>query len=216
VKTIAEYKLPLTVTEVFKSGLAGYPDLVKDQTKILATVFLFMLERIEFYLREARRFPYDSVRAVMASSAEPNDIVETIARAEAVTAVRGSEDFEQISVAFKRIRNILSQARQTTHDIGTDFDVQVMSEKEERALAEETQRISPIVEQMRADRRYSEALLQISKLRPLVDRFFDKVMVMVEDRRLRQNRLALLAALLKNFSTIADFSEIVTEGQPGK
>ena len=69
------------------------------------------------------------------------------------------------------------------------------------------------VEAFRAEHKYDEALLQISKLRPAVDRFFDKVMVMVEDEKLRANRLALLATLLKEFSTIADFSEIVTEGK---
>jgi glycyl-tRNA synthetase beta chain len=49
-----------------------------------------------------------------------------------------------------------------------------------------------------------------------VDRFFDKVMVMVEDERVRANRLALLQSLLQEFSTIADFSEIVTEGKDSK
>ncbi len=216
VRMIAEYKLPLTVTDVFKSALAAYPDLAADKTKTLALVFLFMQERIEFYLRDARGHPYDIARAVMGSSAEPNDIVETIARAEAVTAVRGSEDFEQVSAAFKRIKNILSQARQTAVHIGTDFDLQVMLEKEERALAEATRQTSSVVDKLLAERRYGDALIQISKLRPVVDEFFDKVMVMVEDPRLRQNRLALLAALLKNFSTIADFSEIVTEGKESK
>ena len=49
-----------------------------------------------------------------------------------------------------------------------------------------------------------------------MDLFFDKVMVMVDDERIRANRLALLQSLLKDFSTIADFSEIVTEGKESK
>jgi glycyl-tRNA synthetase beta chain len=69
------------------------------------------------------------------------------------------------------------------------------------------------VESFRVDRNYEAALLEIAKLRPAIDYFFDKVMVMVEDARLRANRLALLQTLLKEFSTIADFSEIVTEGK---
>ena len=52
----------------------------------------------------------------------------------------------------------------------------------------------------------------LSTLRPAIDKFFDKVMVMVEDEPLRANRLALLGTLVKEFSTIADFSEMVTEG----
>ncbi|MCI0402627.1 MAG: hypothetical protein L0212_03795, partial [Acidobacteria bacterium] len=54
-----------------------------------------------------------------------------------------------------------------------------------------------------------EALRQIASLRPQVDRYFDKVLVNVEDQALRENRLTLLAHLLREFSTVADFSEIV-------
>jgi glycyl-tRNA synthetase beta chain len=73
-----------------------------------------------------------------------------------------------------------------------------------------------VVDALRINRNYEHALIEISKLRPIVDRFFDKVMVMVDDERVRANRLALLQSLLKEFSTIADFSEIVTEGKESK
>ncbi len=68
----------------------------------------------------------------------------------------------------------------------------------------------PAVESLRAERKYQEALEQIATLRPHVDLFFDKVMVMVEDPAVRQNRLTLLAWVLHGFSSIADFSEIVS------
>ena len=216
VKIVAEWKLPLTITEIFKSARASYPGSDSERTKTLTLLYSFMRERQEFYLREAKGFDYDTVRAVMASSADPDNIVETIARAEAVAAVRGSEDFKQISIAFKRIKNILSQVRDAGVDIGTDFDLQVMQEKEEKILAKETRRVSSQAEQLQKEGRYIDALTEISKLRPAVDSFFDKVMVMVEDAGLRKTRLALLAVLLKNFSTIADFSEIVTEGKESK
>src|SRR5216684_1799288 len=216
VKILAEWKLPLTITEVFKSARAGYPGSDTEKTKSLALLYSFMQERLEFYLREARGFDYDTVRAVMASSADPNNIVETIARAEAVAAVRGSEDFKQISMAFKRIKNILLQARDTGVEIGDAFHPEFMQQKEEKLLMEETRRISSHVEQLQKEGRYVDALTEISKLRPAVDNFFDKVMVMVEDPGLRKARLALLSALLQNFSTIADFSEIVTEGKEPK
>ena len=69
------------------------------------------------------------------------------------------------------------------------------------------------MDELRGKHEYEAALVGISKLRPAVDLFFDKVMVMVDDERVRANRLALLQTLLENFSTIADFSEIVTEGK---
>jgi glycyl-tRNA synthetase beta chain len=59
---------------------------------------------------------------------------------------------------------------------------------------------------------YGSAISYAASLRPLLDRFFDEVMVMVDDPQIRANRLALLSRIYKGFSTIADFSEIVTEG----
>ena len=69
------------------------------------------------------------------------------------------------------------------------------------------------VEQHKRAGRYREALQDIAALRPAVDRFFDDVMVMAEDEQIRKNRLTLLSGLLSEFSTIADFSEIVTAEQ---
>ena len=73
-------------------------------------VEVFFAERLEFYLREAKGQAYDVVKAVLAAGA--NDVRDAVARAEAVTAVRGSEDFAAVSAAFKRMKNILAQAEE--------------------------------------------------------------------------------------------------------
>jgi glycyl-tRNA synthetase beta chain len=91
-----------------------------------------------------------------------------------------------------------------------------LQEQSERELASQIPETAKSVEALRAAGNYEAALIEISKLRPTVDTFFDKVMVMVDDERVRANRLALLQTLLKEFSTIADFSEIVTEGKDTK
>ena len=96
------------------------------------------------------------------------------------------------------------------------IDAEALQDAEEKELAAQIPRAAEMVDALRAQRNYEHALLEISKLRPAVDRFFDKVMVMVEDERIRANRLALLQSLLENFSTIADFSEIVAEGKDTK
>jgi glycyl-tRNA synthetase beta chain len=170
----------------------------------------FFRERLEFYLRDVLGFAYDVVNAILAAGSD--DVVDAIARAEAVRKVRPSADFESISIAFKRIKNILRQARETGKQIGQGLNPGVLTEDAEKALTALIPETSKTVEQLRGQQNYDQALLAISKLRPAVDKFFDKVMVMVEDERVRANRLALLETLLKEFSTIADFSEIVTEG----
>jgi glycyl-tRNA synthetase beta chain len=75
------------------------------------------------------------------------------------------------------------------------------------------ERTSPRVEAHRNQKQYLDALLLLSTAREPIDNFFDKVMVMVDDERVRANRLVLLQTLLKEFSTIADFSEIANEAK---
>jgi len=125
--------------------------------------------------------------------------------------VRPSADFESISVAFKRTKNILRQAEETGREVAAQVDAKLLQEEPEEDLAARVPATAKRVEAFRTERHYEKALLEIAKLGPVIDRFFDKVMVMAEDVKIRANRLALLQSLLKEFSTIADFSEIVTE-----
>jgi glycyl-tRNA synthetase beta chain len=151
------------------------------------------------------------VNAVLA--ADSNDVVDAVARAEAVSQVRGSADFESISIAFKRMKNILRQADENKRRVAGHLDPAALQEESEKELAAQIPQTAANVEKLRAARNYQPALLEIAKLRPAIDKFFDKVMVMVEDDSVRANRLALLQTVVKEFSTIADFSEIVTEGK---
>jgi glycyl-tRNA synthetase beta chain len=86
----------------------------------------------------------------------------------------------------------------------------LLTDPAELALYQHSDKLAPLVEKLRTEHKYQEALEQIATLRPHVDLFFDKVMVMVDDSAVRQNRLALIAKVLIGFSSIADFSEIVT------
>jgi len=214
VKIVAEHKLPVNLAQIMSDALTGYEGSQAAQ-KFTATaeygaaVTSFLRERLEFYLRDALGFAYDVVNAVLAAGGD--DVVDVVARAQAVAKVRPSEDFEAISAAFKRIKNILRQAREAGKAIAPEFKADAAADDAERALAQEMQRVAPRVRELSQNRDYAGALSEIATIRPAVDTFFDKVMVMVEDERVRANRLALLQSLLNEFSTIADFSEIVTE-----
>ena len=151
------------------------------------------------------------VNAVLA--ADSGNIVDDLARAEAVSQVRPSADFASISVAFKRMKNILRQANERGKRAADSVDEAALIEEAEKELARHIPDAAAKVRSLRAERSYEQALLEVAKLRPAVDKFFDKVMVMVDDERVRANRLALLQTLVKEFSTIAEFTEIVTEGK---
>jgi glycyl-tRNA synthetase beta chain len=204
VKILAEsgVALPLTLDEVSRAGA--------DDVAVAAKVRSFFAERLEFYLREARGQAYDVVKAVLATDSD--DVRDAVARAEAVTAVRGSEDFAAVSAAFKRMKNILSQAKEKGFAAGSSVDAALLTEPTEKALAERSSELAEKVKGLRADKSYTAALEQIATLRPQVDAFFDAVMVMAPDAEVRANRLALLERVLGDFSGIADFSEIVTAG----
>ena len=215
VKTIAEHKLLLCLSDLMTDARARYQGLEAEKkfshAAYAESVRAFFRERLEFYLKDARRYAYDVINAVLA--VDSDDVVDAAARAEAVTKVRGSADFESISVAFKRMKNILRQAEENKRRIADRLDPAALIESAEKELAALIPQTAATVENLRGARNYEQALLEIARLRPAVDKFFDKVMVMVDEDKVRANRLALLQTLVKEFSTIADFSEIVTEGK---
>src|SRR6202790_3055778 len=215
VKTIAEHKLPFRLSELMADARARYQRSEAEKkfsnAAYAESVRGFFRERLEFYLKDARGYTYDVVSAVLA--VDSDDVVDAAARAEAVSKVRGSADFESISGAFKRMKNILRQAAENTKVIAMRVDSSGLQEESEKELAALIPRTVASVAKRRAVHDYEGALLEIAKLRPAIDTFFDKVMVMVDDEHLRANRLALLQTVVKEFSTIADFSEIVTEGK---
>lgn len=219
VKTIAEHKLPFKLDELMKDARARYQGSEAEKkfsadSKFDESVRSFFRERIEFYLRDVHGYAYDVVNAVLAAGAD--DVVDALARAGAVANVRSSGDFESISVAFKRMKNIVRQAREAGREVAPQVNASALQEDAEKDLAAQVPQTAEKVEALCARRQYEEALLEVARLRPAIDKFFDKVMVMVEDAHLRANRLALLQILLNEFSTIADFSEIVTEGKDSK
>ncbi len=177
-------------------------------------VAAFFRERLEFYLRDARGFAYDVTNAVLASGAD--NVVDALARAQAVAKVRGSEDFDAISASVKRIKNILRQATEAGKWPASGAASVVASPVEadndaERILAARTAELASSTAQLCQKKQYDEALAALATIRRPLDDFFDKVMVMVDDEAVRSSRLSLLQTVASTFQSIADFSEVVTE-----
>jgi glycyl-tRNA synthetase beta chain len=222
VSILAESGLPLTLSDLIGASAAGeegivvsHPDGKSEDAARMGhpvsgatgeQVAAFLRERLQFFLKDVRGFAYDVVNAVLAAGAE--DVGDAIARAEALTDARTSEDFAAISAAFKRIKNILRQAEEKGFAVGSPNDAKLAPEA--RQLADAAAKLAPEVALLREERNYSEALGVIATLRPAVDAFFDKVMVLDPDETVRGSNLGLIALVLAGFSGIADFSEIVT------
>ena len=135
-------------------------------------------------------------------------------RLQALTHVREKNraHFESSAATFKRIANILAQA----HDKGIApmrFDSSAVrgDEPAEVALADALEKGREKVREALESESYLAAYAVLAELRPAVDRFFDEVMVMHQDARVRDNRLALLRALHELFAPLADFSRLQVE-----
>src|SRR5689334_17826227 len=147
VKTVAEHKLALSLDGIFTHAGAAYEGSSAEKKftvtveKSAESLRAFFRERLEFYLRDVLGFTYDVVNAVLAAGSD--DIVAVVERAKAVAAVRGAEDFESISVAFKRIKNILRQAEETNKAIAATWEGALFTEPAESELGEAVANVAP-------------------------------------------------------------------------
>jgi glycyl-tRNA synthetase beta chain len=181
-------------------AVSGYgATLPRAAAEVTAQLEAFLLERLR-YVFVARGYPADEVEAVLGAR-EPDaldDPREAWLRLEALHRVRAEAagDFERLAVAFKRARNILAEGKDTVADPA------LFSEEAERGLHAAVLALSG------HDGGYEARLRALASLRGPVDRFFDDVLVMAEDPKVRANRLGLLSQTLSLFYRIADISRL--------
>ncbi|MFQ5893725.1 MAG: DALR anticodon-binding domain-containing protein, partial [Nitrospinota bacterium] len=132
-----------------------------------------------------------------------DDVVDAAQRVEALSAWRKRADVEAVTTAFKRVINILAAA-----DKPGSVRPKLLTDPTEKRLYEMTRRVGKAVAKAEAKGRHKDALAEVAKLRPVIDRFFDQVLVMAEDRAVRANRIALLGQVAGLFSRLADFSRL--------
>ncbi|MDD5284558.1 MAG: glycine--tRNA ligase subunit beta [Desulfuromonadaceae bacterium] len=186
------------------------PSLIDRSLELLATkltrpkaeVATDLLEffRARFINLLGNTFAADAVEAAIAPGFD--DLVDVKARIVALAKFKSHPDFEPLSVAFKRVGNIIKGGIDATVDPSLFGDIA------EGALFEALQAVKSSVDQKVVSGAWLDALAEIATLRGPVDNFFDKVMVMAEDPRVRNNRLALLTAISRMIGKIADFSRI--------
>ena len=178
------------------------PDPAWQKAEARQAWLAFATERVRYAL-EQRGYAVEVARA--ATSAEGTVVPLRSRRvAEALHAMRTSQDFQALAVLFKRVKNISKELKE---DIALERDA--LTEPAERALLEELDRRRPVIEQAAAAADYRKAFVEIAALRAAVDRFFTEVFVMADDPRLRPARLKLMAELRDLIVQFADISEIV-------
>ena len=223
-RLLLENSLPLCLGELLDAALAGYPQAKPGE---LRPVLLdFLLGRFEGLMEEAGVAP-DIFDAVVDSG--ETRVLDLRARALALNGLRGDAAFERLVMGARRVGNILAkeQVILSTERSFADleawatgqsplpygFDPLRMEEAAERELQAAVAAAAPELLEAVTARRYGDAYRRLAGLSVPIDAFFDGVMVNVEDRALRENRLALLRNLAQLFLYLANFSRVVLEGE---
>lgn len=147
--------------------------------------------------------PHDVISAVMETVKDEIDVSDIHKKMFALAELKTRDFFEPLAITFKRVANI------TKGHVLTTISPELFEKSIEGELLSEIEKAEGEVLPLIESKEYLKALERISALRPVVDRFFEDVMVMAEDAKVRDNRLSLLSRLSGLFGRIADFSKIV-------
>ena len=181
-------------------------DLLKDklETKsVIDDVIVYILERVRGYFYDMGT-PTDTFEAVR--SAHPTRLLDFAERITAVEYFRNLPESESLTAANKRIRNILKKSACNELTVNTEL----FRESAEKTLYQQIHQAEENVSPLLAARDYTATLTALASLKPVVDQFFDEVMVMDEDEVIRNNRIALLTKVNGLFSAVADISVLQT------
>jgi len=171
-----------------------------DPETIKNHVMELFSQRYKTYL-DAEGFPYDAIDCVLSTGLD--SIVDIRAKVSAFSELKKQPYFEPLAIAFRRVVSILNDEAEGEVDTG------LLNEPAEKKLFEEYLKVRDPVFRHIQNKEFSQALEKIVEIKPAVDRFFDEVMVMVDDVSLRKNRLHLLHQISGLFSGLADFSRII-------
>ena len=176
----------------------------KNIKKIADSIYTFIQNRVTYQLVE-EGFSKDVIAAV--ANADADNVPNVWNRVRALQDLKAAADFEPLAIAFKRVVNIIKKADLPAR---RKVDEKLFEHGSESKLYSAYQDLIGKVSNHVANGHFDKALREIARLRDPVDAFFDGVMVMSKEKKIRNNRLSLLAQIADLFETIADFSKIST------
>lgn len=198
----------ISLGKVVKKGLELVGEkAAKSSAETFDKIMPFLADRMAHMLAE-QGFSKDVVQAVIAISSD--DAPYLWQRVKAVEKLKKLPDYEALAIGFKRVVNIINQAKEKGELLQKQVDENLFEKPCENALHKAFKAAREKVDILLKDAAVDQALLEIAGLRPFVDDFFEYVMVMAEDKKIRENRLALLGEISGLFGCFADFSKIST------
>ncbi len=203
VRIVIERELELDIVRLIDTAVNLQPVEELHAAQVAAELHEFMIERMRSWYLERRSVNAEMFESVRAR--RPVSLLDFDQRLVAVSAFVRLESAESLAAANKRIANILRKAELRSEPA---LDVGKLADPAEKELYEAMQSATSAIAPLLRKRAYTDALTRLADLRPVVDQFFDAVMVMTDDETLKNNRLALLAELRALFLDIADISRL--------
>lgn len=231
-RIIIDKKLELDLLELveksigfYRKQLEKYDQIIEknyqvpseEQAKTIAELIDILKEKIMGFIFERLRswygeknIPAHIFKAVKMHKPLITKPIDFDKRVFAVQRFHSLPEAQTLVIAHRRVNNILASAKIKS---GIKFNSKLLTEGPERELAERIVATMEIIKTLRANNQYQEALTTLAKLKSSIDYFFDNVMVMDEDPKLRDNRLLLLQQLQALLSCVADISQLVISGE---
>ena len=201
-RILVEKQIDLDLPAWIELTLSLMPVKPANPKEIAGDLWKFCLERLRAWYQE-RGGNTDIFNA--AAALNPTSPYDFSLRVQALEKFRHLPAAAALIAAHKRVKNILTKAENVE---GLTVDKNLLKEQAELQLAEVLNNQTALFQRLTQQRDYGTLLTTLAELRPHIDLFFDKVMVMVDDSALRENRLALLAQLRQYLECVADISEL--------
>ena len=208
IRIVFEHGLHFSLPEFITTAQSAYAQTAWKLEPETAKIRLleFFAQRLKVYFSE-QGFDTRVVDAVLGTGIE--DILSLKKRLLALKTFSLEPGFEQAVLTFKRASNIIRKQGGAAGDVlSGEFDLGTVLEPEEKALAERVRDLAPEWDRLWQEEQYARLFALLGELRPVVDNFFDKVMVMAEDPALRRNRLNMLTSMVNRLNQLADFNAL--------
>jgi len=204
IRIVLEKNFDLDLKTILEKSCLTYKGIIKNHKEITAKILDFIYERLRhFYLEQNK--DANIFRAVLIGA--PTNLLDFTQRFAAIETFIQQPEASNLIENYKRVRNILDKAQYSDKTI---FNPKLITETAERNLADQIKTESETIQNLYKNKQYSRLLLELVKLKQPLSDFFDKVMVMTNNKRVCNNRLALLKSLQNLFVLIADLSYLLS------
>ena len=206
IKIIVDLELDLDLAPLIRLAVLNFAKNDADLEQNCKTIRELIASRLENYLKDYLKYRYDVVNAVMGQ--DTMVIRDKFLKAQAIATLVDSGMVEPLAALHRRLKNICSDSERC------NFSEGLLKEKEEKILSDVFKESKSRIDDLIMSKNYLQASSEILEMKPIIDRFFEKILVMDKSIPLRKNRIALLQHIDELLTAVADFSLLV-ETKPG-